>query len=124
MSYAVAKPMPREVRRTPPCINVTMTWDEVTPESAAQGDTSDRGTQFEDEPLSFRELVDMIRAHGNPEFGGHLGSVYFSDEIVDYRTGTRTSYALHYSRNNPPSRRKWFDLAVRVAIGTAVKGTK
>lgn len=87
-----------------------MTYDKVTPESAADGDVSDSGfidangweISLSDalEGADFwqsgtvRELVDILRGFGGVEDNGG-GSFYESDARVNYTTGEETRRALH-----------------------------
>lgn len=93
-------------------INVSVCFSEITPESAERGDFSDHGFVFENESLSFRELVDLIERNGFSREGSTewLTTGY---SVQDYSTATEREETLHFSRSNPERLRKYFDLAMR-----------
>jgi len=78
---------------------VSVTYDIVTPESAANGDFSESG--FETAPFytrSVSEILNLIREHyayENFQPGQNRQSIYADSFTSDYRTGTETSYAVH-----------------------------
>lgn len=82
---------------------VSRTYSETTPESAEDGDSSDAGFVYEDEPQSFREVVSALRecseVSQSPVTTGH---VWASTEYttVDYRTGTDRSESIHVNAIN------------------------
>jgi len=80
------------------------------------------GFLAESEPVTFRELVDLLR-YGEPsswpasgdtrEWVTHNDS---NDGTRDYyETGARESESIFYSRDNPPRNAKWWRLAFRTA---------
>lgn len=99
-------------------------YSEVTPESAAEGDTSDTGTLARNEPVTFRELVDLMREHPQASSDPHQASpdVWFSSgwSTTCYRTGTERQCSLHYSRDNPERHARYWRLA-SIAAGHRVQ---
>ena len=77
------------------------TWDE---EALEAGDTDDRGFEFEDEPMTLREVLKALDGMGAVEPSRTLtrsalvrGHVWFStvDAETNHRTGDVTNHALH-----------------------------
>jgi hypothetical protein len=98
-----------------PTMKVSVTYACTTPESAMHGDHSEQGFLLEDECVTFRELVDLVKDYG-VSFE-HTNSDWMSSEpnVSDYRTMTYIEYGLHFCRDNPDRLWKWFLLAERVA---------
>lgn len=93
-----------------PTLLISRCYSETTPESAEHGDNSDNGFVHEDEPFTFRELVDVISRDGFALDGSSdWASTGYSTS--DYRTGTEREETLHFSRQNPDHLRKYFDRA-------------
>ena len=98
--------------KTDHCLLINICFSEITPESAESGDTSDNGLITENEPLTFRELVDKIWQGGFAREGltGWLSTGY---SVIDYSTLTEREETLHFSRDNPPYMEKYFWQALR-----------
>ncbi|MHB8734648.1 MAG: hypothetical protein ACYC6M_05025 [Terriglobales bacterium] len=82
---------------------VSKTYDVVTEESAANGDVSDSGFEFENEELNLRDAIRAITdlgAYEKPHASDGSVSVYASDAQQDYRTGAWTTYAV-YIKSSP-----------------------
>jgi len=98
---------------------ISKTYSEVTPESAENGEHSDSGFVFQDEPFTFRELVEELRnfscMSSCPSDGSthDWASTYM--ETVDYATGTDREESLHFSRKNPARAGKYWAKALRAA---------
>lgn len=94
-------------------------YSEITPESAEDGDTSDAGFEWINCPVSFRELVDYMREHSNPSnmpaSGGTFEWYSTGYSIDDYATGTERETTIHFSRENPPHKAKYWKLASKFA---------
>ena len=91
---------------------ISKTYSEITPESAENGDFSDTGFEWENSECTFRELVDYLKEHKqycNPSWC----SSGFS--TIDYRTGTEQETCIHWSRNNPEFKRKYWVKAMKLA---------
>lgn len=90
---------------------VDVTFDLVTPESAADGDVEDRGYEVEDSRENMRGVLRLMSRYGPWEDGevsdgevsgdrrvreNALVRFYGSDsETVNWRTGAEKSYAIH-----------------------------
>lgn len=98
---------------------ISKTYSEVTPESAENGELSDTGFVFKDEPFSFRELVDELRNYSCmsscPSDGATSEWASTHMETVDYTTGTDREESLHFSRKNPARAGKYWAKALRAA---------
>jgi hypothetical protein len=97
-------------------ILISRTYETWTPEDIEAGDTDSRGFEFTDEPVTFRELVDMIGREGffRPSCSPATGSAFEwleTEPDIDYRTGEQTIFALHFSGKNKPAAAKYWRAA-------------
>ncbi len=97
-------------------ILISRTYETWTPDDIEAGDTDSRGFEFTDEPVTFRELVDMIGREGFfcPSCSPATGSTFEwleTEPETDYRTGEQTTFALHFSHNNKPAAAKYWRAA-------------
>ena len=97
-------------------ILISRTYETWTPEDMEAGDTDARGFEFIDEPVTFRELVDMIGREGffYPSCRPATGSTFEwleTEPETDYRTGEQSIFALHYSDKNKPAAAKYWRAA-------------
>jgi len=94
-------------------ILISRTYETWTPDDMEAGDTDSRGFEFTDEPVTFRELVDMIGREGffYPSCSPATGSTFEwleTEPDRDAFTGDETRYALHFSSlNNPRAAKYW-----------------
>jgi hypothetical protein len=101
-------------------MTVSRTYQVITPESAEQGDVAESGFDFQSEPVTFRELIDIIDRDGFREcsYSPVSGSV---DEWLttypeqDYRDGSYTSYSLHFDHGQHSRYNKYWAKAIRYA---------
>ena len=71
-----------------------------------------------DVPVSFRELVDLMREHPHPSCSRLRGDAFewFSADAYQCPySGEYTEQSLHYSRDNPPRMLKYWRAAMRAA---------
>lgn len=98
---------------------ISRTFEEVTPESAEYGDFSDSGFVYKDTEFTFRELVTELREFSGMSSSrsqGHTrdwASQYH--ETTCYRTGTTRAESLHFSRENPAQKGKYWAKALRAS---------
>jgi hypothetical protein len=97
-------------------ILISRTYETWTDADLEAGDTDSRGFEFTDEPVTFRELVDMIGREGffRPSCSPATGSTFEwleTEPETDYRTGEQTTFALHFSHNNKPAAAKYWRAA-------------
>ncbi len=99
-------------------IIISRTFDVVTPESAEDGESADSGFLAESESVTFRELVSLMESHPNPSCYPSRGESYewlSSHPETNYRDASETTESLHFSRENPPRRLKYWRKAMRAA---------
>ena len=89
------------------------TWDE---EALEAGETDDKGYEIEREEYDFRDLVKLFREGGYTQ-GDTFPSLHSwystADSEIDYHTGKMTDRSIHFA--DIPRKRKYFDLAYRLA---------
>lgn len=99
-------------------IRIHRTFEVVTPESAEDGDFAESGFLSENESVSFRELVHLMRDYCIPSNSRPSGSpndwlsTYPSQ---DYRDCSETTESLHFSRQNPARMAKYWRKAMLAA---------
>lgn len=99
-------------------ILISKTFEVVTPESAEHGDAESRGYSFEDQPMTFRELVELIERDGYsqpssyPCQGDARDWISTVDPECDYQTGAETTYSLHLSHRNDARAAKYWRKAL------------
>lgn len=101
-------------------ILINRTYSEITPESAEDGEVSDRGFICENAEYSFKELVRLLRDCTEASVSPCVDPspfTWFSTgyQTEDYRTGTEREECVHYSRDNPPRSLKYWAKAARAA---------
>jgi hypothetical protein len=74
---------------------------------------------IDDRELSFRDLVLLMRhEYTNPSCWPAVGATYEwlnAEPETDYRFGVTTERSIHFDRNNPARRAKYWRLAMRAA---------
>lgn len=101
---------------------ISRTYEETTPEAAAEGENSDSGFVYQDTEFTFRELVTELRRGGFSEMSSCPSDGHPRDwastphEVDDYSTMTYRSESLHFSSSNPPQKGKYWAKALR-AVG-------
>ena len=99
-------------------IIVSRTYDIVTPESAESGESADSGFLAESESVTFRELVSLMESHPIPSNSHPEGSQWewlSSYPSQDFRDCSETTESIHFARENPPRRLKYWRKAMRAA---------
>jgi hypothetical protein len=99
-------------------ILISRTFEIVTPESAEFGESDDAGFISQSEPVTFRELVELMRAHPIPSSSPCAGSRWdwlSSHSETNYRDCSNRTESLHYDKSNPPSRDKYWRKAMAMA---------
>ena len=93
-------------------IKISTTYETFDEDALDAGETDDRDYEIESEEYAFRDLVRLFRNGGYTEDSGAWYST--GDAETDFRTGEVTNRSLHFA--DIPRKRKWFDLAFRVAF--------
>lgn len=99
-------------------IIISRTFEVVTPESAEDGEAAESGFLAESESVTFKELVSLMESHPNPSChppSGEACEWLSSHPETDYRDASETTESLHFSRENPPRRLKYWRKAMRAA---------
>lgn len=97
-------------------ILVSETFETVTED----GDAADSGFIYEDEPMTFRELVAWMRG-GEPSSYPSCGLPHDwvtqdqGETRAFFERGERESHSIHYSRKNPARKAKYWAKAMRAA---------
>lgn len=90
-------------------IKISKTYEIVTEESAEYGDAEERGFEWEGVRYTFRELIDEMENYNEASCCWIIGDFWITSEAdQDFRTGSYTSYSLHYDRDQPERHRKYW----------------
>ncbi len=103
-------------------ISVSKTFETLIPRGEDEYPDEERGFEWENKQLTFRELVRELRDYSEPscwplnetaarEFAPWIRS----EGDVDYRTGAETRYSLHLDDDKSPRMRRYWAKALRVA---------
>ena len=101
-------------------ILINRCFEIVTEESAENGEAAESGFLSQDEPCSFRELVELLRG-GDPSSWPRAGATsdwVTQDRGQDYLTGDHETHSIHYSRANHPRTAKYWRKAF-IAAGVS-----
>lgn len=99
-------------------ILISRTYEIVTHESAEDGEVAEHGFLSEDEPCTFREIVEAMRGYSHPSCSHGTGDTaeWFSTEAEqDMLDGSYRIESLHYSMNNSPKSAKYWRWAAIAA---------
>ena len=101
-------------------ILVNICYQYITPESAEDGEFSDSFMYAENAEYSFRELVQALkRVYNQASCSPASGSIFewyeTGFDIIDYRTGEEENKTIHYSRDNPARKAKYWKKAAIAA---------
>ena len=99
-------------------IIISRTFEVVTPESAEEGESAESGFLSESESVTFKELVSLMESHPNPSCyppSGDSSEWLSSYPSQDFRDCSETTESLHYCRDNPPRRLKYWRKAMIAA---------
>ena len=97
---------------------ISKTYERVSEESAENGEAEEQGFVFQDEPYTFRELLDELRLYSHASSYPCRGSRYdwmTTESDQDYQSGDCTSYSLHFSHKNSPRAEKYWAKALKLA---------
>jgi len=101
-------------------ILINRTFCEVTPESAQDGDFSDKGFIEEQQQVTFTELIDLMKEHNiascSPNNFNDLHTWYSTPfYTTDYSTGTEREESIHFCKENTENAAKYWFLAAKIA---------
>jgi hypothetical protein len=99
-------------------ILVTKCWENYCVADDGEVDLEEDGFHFEDQPLTFRELIWMMEDDGFKWSScfpaeGRTSEHLTSGEIMDVNTGVWESNSLHYSQKNLPRSAKYWRWAFK-----------
>ena len=96
---------------------ISKTFQIITEESAKNGEASENGFEFQDGEYSFRELVKELKEYNelscSHDHDRNTWVTQYGD--MDLHSGDYTNYSLHFSRNNPARKEKYWIKALRLA---------
>ncbi len=101
-------------------ILVDITFEIVTDESAADGECAESGFHSENEPMTFREIVEWMRG-GEPSCHPARGETWEwvsqdqGETRAYFEDGERETRSIHFSRKNEPRKAKYWAKAMRAA---------
>jgi len=81
--------------------NVSLTYQQITPESAEHGDFSDQGFIYEDKKMSLKDVLSELEHEGAVfteewSYQGDTVDCYHPDFVdIDLSTGTKEQRCLH-----------------------------
>ena len=94
-------------------INVDYTnW---TPDDSDEGGTYDNGCLYQDEPISFRTLVELMRGYDSASSYPADENCWLSALTTDFKTGIETIHNIHFSAKNKSRYKKYWVMALKVA---------
>lgn len=99
-------------------ILINITYAETTPDSAEIGDFSDQGFVKENQRVTFKELVALMKIYRNACASGEPGITWWFScgwFNKDSKTNTEREESIHYSRDNPPNCEKYWLKAANIA---------
>lgn len=101
-------------------ILVNRCYSITTEESAEDGEYAEAGFLSQNEPMTFRELIDALR-YGSPSAWPASGSVrewitHDQGETRAYfEAGEREERTIHYSTDNAPRKARYWKMAMQCA---------
>lgn len=97
---------------------IHITYEIVTEDSAVDGEAAERGFEVENAQYSFRELVEALRDKFTNESSSKSGCItdwFTTESEIDLHTGDYSSESIHYSRDNPARKEKYWLKAITAA---------
>jgi hypothetical protein len=94
-------------------IAISRTYEVITPASAEHGEAAESGFCYEDDKVSFRDLVRLLADHPVPSCSHGIPSWTSSWSGIDYSTGEETIYSIHPGQDRISQ--KYWAKAVRAA---------
>jgi len=92
-------------------ILIDITYANWTPEDIDHGETNDQGFIFQDEPISFKSLVELMRGYESESDS----CSWLSSFSTDIKTGIETVHNLHFSSRNKKRYEKYWGRALKSA---------
>jgi len=98
-------------------LKVHITYEIINDESAEHGEAAESGFLAENETYTLRELISILKqgeASCSPASGATYEWITHYGE-QDYRTGDYENRSIHFSRDNPSRKAKYWRLAMKAA---------
>ena len=92
-------------------ILIDVTYANWTPDDIDHGETRDQGFIFQDEPISFKNLVELMRGYES----AIDNCSWLSSYNTDITTGVETVHNLHFSSRNKKRYKKYWGRALKMA---------
>ena len=96
-------------------ILIDVTFANWTPDDIDEGETFDNGYLFQDEPISFRTLVELMRGYDSASSYPADDDCWLSAFSTDIKTGIETIHNIHFSPKNKNRYKKYWSMALKVA---------
>jgi len=96
-------------------ILIDVTYANWTQADIDHGETRDQGFVFQDEPISFKSLVELMRGYESTSNFPVDANCWLSSYNTDIRTGIETVHNLHFSYKNKARYKKYWELALKAA---------
>ena len=92
-------------------INVDYTnW---TPDDSDEGGTNDNGCLYQDEPISFRTLVELMRGYDSASSYPADENSWLSALTTDFKSEVETVHNLYFSSMNKKRYKKYWMMALK-----------
>ena len=94
---------------------ISKTYCTITSESAENGESAEQGYISENAEYSFRDLVDAMQEYNNPSSMPPCGDIYewlSNNPETDYHNGEETTECIHFSKDNPSRKHKYWEKAM------------
>ena len=101
-------------------ILVDITYETITEESAEDGEAAENGFLKQDDEMTFRELIEWMK-WGEPSASPASGDTWEwvqqdqGETRAWFEQGEREYRAIHFSRNNPARKAKYWAKAMKAA---------
>ena len=96
-------------------ILVDVTYANWTQADIEHGETRDQGYIFQDEPISFISLIELMRGYESTSTFPVDQNSWLSSFNTDIQSGIETVHNLHFSSRNKPRYKKYWWLALKAA---------
>mgnify|MGYP000202671922 FL=1 len=96
-------------------ILIDVTYANWSPADIDHGETVDQGFIFQDEPISFKSLVELMRGYESASNFPVDANCWLSSFNTDFKSGVETVHNLHFSYKNKTRYKKYWWMALKAA---------
>lgn len=96
-------------------ILIDITYANWTPEDIDEGETFNNGYLFQDEPITFKTLVELMRGYDAPSTFPADEKSWLTALTINLKTGAETIHNIHFSPKNKNRYKKYWRLALKQA---------